>query len=156
MDELDLSILAFLQKDGRKPFTEIAKELDVAEGTVRNRVSRLVDDQVVQIIGMVDPHQVGYDSPAIIGVSIQPPHLDEAAAAIAALPEVSYLIMVSGEYDLMVEVLCRDREHLASFIRDNLQNVAGILRTQTFMILHTYKLAHGAQPVLKKAVIEEE
>jgi Lrp/AsnC family transcriptional regulator, regulator for asnA, asnC and gidA len=155
MDELDLSILAFLQKDGRKRFTEIAKELDVTEGTIRNRVARMLEEQVVQIIGMVDPHRMGYDSPAIIGISIQPPHLDNAASAIAALPEVSYLIMVSGEFDLMVEVLCRDREHLATFIRENLQNIAGILRTQSFMILHTYKMAHGAQPVLTKYVPEE-
>ena len=150
MDELDLDIMACLQKDGRKRFTEIAKELDVTEGTIRNRVTKLINDKVIQIVGLIDPHRVGYDAPAIIGISIQPPHLDEAAAVIASLPEVSYLIMVSGEFDLMVEVLCQNRQHLATFIRDELQNVAGVYRTQTFMILHTYKMSHGAQPVLTR------
>ena len=150
MDEIDRAILSFLQKDGRTRFTEIAKELGVTEGTVRNRVAKLQEAHALQIIGMVDPRRIGYDAPAIIGVSIQPPYLEEAAAQIAAWPEVSYLIMVSGEFDLMVEVLCRDRKHLAAFLRERLQQVTGVQRTQTSMILHTYKMAHGAQPVLEK------
>ena len=154
MDEIDRAILAYLQKDGRTPFTEIAKELGVAEGTVRNRVARLQEDHALQIIGMVDPRRVGYDAPALIGVSIQPPHMETAAAEIAAWQEVSYLIMVSGEFDLIVEVLCRDREHLADFLRDRLQQATGVQRTQTFMILHTYKMAHGAQPVLTVETLE--
>ena len=149
MDELDLEIIKSLQGDGRKRYTEIAKDLGITEGTVRNRVSRLLENQVFQIIGMVDPHQMGYDAPALIGVTVRPPHLEEAAAQIATFPEVSYLILVSGEYDLMVEVMCRDREHLATLLRENLQNVIGVERTQTFFILHTYKMAHGAQPVLR-------
>jgi Lrp/AsnC family transcriptional regulator for asnA, asnC and gidA len=148
MDDIDRSILAFLQKDGRTRFTVIAKELGVTEGTVRNRVAKLQEKHVLQIIGMIDPLRSGFDAPAIIGVSVQPPMLEVAAAEIADWPEVSYLIMVSGEYDLMVEVLCRDRDHLASFLREKLQQAPGVQRTQTFMILHTYKMAHGAQPVL--------
>ncbi len=148
MDNLDRAILSYLQKDGRKPYTEIAQVLNVTEGTVRNRVAKLVEDRVVQIVGMVDPYQLGFDAPALIGVSVQPAELDNAAATIAAFPEVSYLIMISGEYDLMVEVMCRNREHLATFIKDNLHQVPGITRTQTFLILHTYKMAYGAQPML--------
>jgi Lrp/AsnC family transcriptional regulator for asnA, asnC and gidA len=113
----------------------------------------MLDEQIFQIIGIVDPHKVGYDAPALVGVNIQPPHLEEAAVAIASLPEVSYLIMVSGEFDLMVEVLCRDRGHLAAFLTDQLQNVVGVQRTQTFMILHTYKMAYGARPVLTSTAL---
>lgn len=148
MDKLDLSIIEKLQQDGRRRFTDIANELNISEGTVRNRVARLLESQALQIIGAVDPHKIGYDAPAWIGVTVQPPHLEQAAADIAMLPEVSYLIMVSGEYDLIVEVFCRNREHLALFLRDHLQNVVGVQRTQTFFILHTYKMAHGARPVL--------
>ena len=145
MDELDFSIIEALQKNGRKRYTEIAKELGVTEGTVRNRVSRLLDDQVLQVIGLIDPHQMGYDAPAMIAVSVQPAFQETAARQIAQFPEVSYLIMVSGEYDLMVEVFCQDREHLSSFIREKLQKIEGIQRTQTYFILHTYKMAHGAR-----------
>lgn len=148
MDQTDLDIIAHLQRDGRAPFTEIAKALGISEGTVRNRVSKLVADRVIQIVGMADPYQLGFDAPAIIGVSVQPPHLDTAAITIANFPEVSYLIMVSGEFDLFVEVMCRDRNHLASFISGDLHKVPGIARTQTFLILKTYKMAYGALPML--------
>lgn len=147
MDQLDRAILTHLQKNGRKPFTQIANELNITEGTVRNRVARLLETEAVQIIGLVNPHQAGYDAPALIGVSVHPPLLEQAANQITELPEVSYLIMVSGEFDLMVEVLCRDRTHLASLIRDTLQQIPGVQRTQTWLILHTYKMAQDA-PIL--------
>lgn len=141
MDRLDYEILSVLQQDGRRSFTEIGKKLGVSEGTIRKRVMRLVDDGVIRIIGLVDPHLVGFDAPAMIQVSVSPPHLEEAAQAIAQFPEVSYLLMVSGEFDLIVEVRCRNREHLASFIRDQLQKVTGVQRTVSSLVLHTYKLA---------------
>lgn len=146
MDEIDLEIIAQLQSDGRKPFTEIAKVLGVSEGTVRNRVARLTEDQVIQIVGMIDPASLGFDAPAMIGVSVQPPELEKVAKALARFPEVSYLIMVSGEFDLFVEVLCEDRQHLAAFLNDKLLKVPGIMRTQTFIILETFKMAYGARP----------
>jgi len=152
MDALDRSIVDLLQEDGRMPFTHIAQSLGVTEGTVRNRVAKLLDEKAIQIIGVLDPHRMGYNAPAIIGVSIQPPHLESAAETIASMPEVSYLIMVTGENDLIVEVFCRDREHLASFLRDKLLQVPGVLRAQTSFILHTYKVAHGAKTVLSHSV----
>ena len=152
MDALDQSIVALLQQDGRMPFTQIAQILDVTEGTVRNRVAKLREQKAIQIIGVLDPHRMGFNAPATIGVSIQPPLLEEAAAEIAAMPEVSYLIMVAGEYDLIVEVFCRDREHLAAFLRDQLLQVAGVQRAQTSFILHTYKVAHGAETILTRSV----
>ena len=146
MDQIDLDIISFLQSDGRMPFTDIAKALGVSEGTVRNRVARLMHDRVLQIVGMVDPYRLGYDAPAIISISVQPPLLNQVAKTISTFPEVSYLIMVSGEFDLLVEVLCKDRDHLANFLNGKLLKVAGILNTQTSMVLHTYKMSYGALP----------
>lgn len=151
MDTLDRSIVALLQEDGRMRYTTIAKALGVTEGTVRNRVARLLEEKAIQIIGVLDPHRMGFNAPAIIGVSIQPPLLEKAAAEIAAMQEVSYLIMVAGEYDLIVEVFCRDREHLAAFLKDHLLQVAGVQRAQTSFILHTYKVAHGAKVVMTQS-----
>ena len=141
MDRLDYEILALLQEDGRRSFTEIGKDTGYSEGTIRKRVTRLVDEGVIRIIGLVDPHLAGFDAPAIIQVAVAPPHLEEAAQTIAHFPEVSYLLMVSGEFDLIIEVRCHNREHLASFIRDNLQRVPGVQRTISSLELHTYKLA---------------
>jgi len=150
MDAIDLDIIQQLQHDGRKPFTDIAKELGISEGTVRNRLAKLIEDQVIQIVGMIDPSRVGYDAPAMIGVSVQPPLLEKVAATVAAFPEVSYLIMVSGEFDLFVEVLCEDRDHLAVFLNTKLLQVPGVVRSQTFITLKTYKMAYGAKPMIPK------
>lgn len=148
MDQLDLTILHSLRKDARKPFTDVAQDLGVSEGTVRNRVARLLKDRTVQFVGLIDPEQMGYDAPAMIGVTVQSNLLEEAANQIALFPEVSYLVMSSGEFDLIVEVLCRDREHLANFLNEDLRQVEGILQTKSFMILRTFKMAYGAEPSL--------
>ena len=148
MDKLDSEILALLRKDARKPYTEIADQLGTSEGTVRNRVARLLQNQTVQFVGLIDPNQVGYDAPAMIGVTVQSSLVEKAANVIAQFSEVSYLVMVSGEFDLIVEVLCQDREHFASFLNEKLRQVEGVVRTQSFMILRTFKRAHGAEPTL--------
>lgn len=173
MDRIDTAIVSWLQKDGRIPFTDIAKELGISEGTVRNRVSRLVDENIIQIVAlldrshvhdnstvdpvvvgdttwvaMTDPLELGFDAPAMIGVTVDPPQVESVAEMVVSFPEVSYLIMVSGEFDLFVEVLCKDRAHLAEFLNQKLRRVPGVTRTQTFMTLKTYKMAYGAPPML--------
>ena len=150
MDKLDLSILASLQTDGRRPFTDIAQELGVSEGTVRNRVAKLIDQQVLHIVGLVDPSSLGFNAPAVIGISVAEGDIEQIAASIAAYSEVSYLIMVSGEFDFIVEVLCKDRDHLANFLNYKLRKVPGVERTQTFMTLRTFKVAYGSPPILQE------
>jgi Lrp/AsnC family transcriptional regulator for asnA, asnC and gidA len=150
MDKLDLSILASLQTDGRRPFTDIAQELGVSEGTVRNRVAKLIEKQVLHIVGLVDPGSLGFNAPAVIGVSVAEGDIEQIAASIAAYSEVSYLIMVSGEFDFIVEVLCKSRDHLANFLNYKLRKVPGVERTQTFMTLRTFKKAYGSPPVLEE------
>lgn len=152
MDKLDLDIISLLQSNGRKPFTEISKELDVSEGTVRNRVSRLVEERVLHIVGLIDPAALGFNVPAMLGASIQPPLIESVAETIATFDEVSNLIMVSGEFYLFVEVLCRDRDHLASFLNEKLLRVPGIVRTQSFITLRTYKMAYGATPMISNHI----
>jgi Lrp/AsnC family transcriptional regulator for asnA, asnC and gidA len=151
MDNTDLELISILQKDGRTPFTEIAKRLNISEGTVRNRLSRLQEQGVIQVIGMVDPYNLGFDAPAMIGVSIDPPKLESAAEQIATFEEVSYLVMVSGEFDLIVEVMCRNREALAEFLNQKLRQVPGVTRTQTYLILRTFKMAYGARPTISSS-----
>jgi len=148
LDQIDLRILDFLQRDGRKPYTEIAHALGVSEGTVRNRVARLIEERVIHIVGLLNPKPLGFEAPAIIGISVQPPLLESIASTIAAFEEVSYLRMVSGEFDLFVEVLCRDRDHLASFLNQRIMQVPGVVRTQTFITLRTYKMAYGTLPII--------
>jgi len=148
MDEIDLSIIKALQSNGRRAYTDIAQELGVSEGTIRNRVAKLIEDRVLHIVGLVDPSSLGFNAPAMIGVAVTEGDIEEVAFQIANFPEVSYLIMVSGEYDLIVEVLCKDREHLANFLNQSLRRVNGVGGTKTFMTLRTFKMAYGAPPIL--------
>jgi Lrp/AsnC family transcriptional regulator for asnA, asnC and gidA len=148
MDRIDSEIISLLQIDGRTPFTDIARVLGVSESTVRNRVTRLIEEKAISIMAMINPVEMGFDAPAMIGVSVDPPQVESVAETVVAFPEVSYLIMVSGEFDLFVEVLCKDRAHLAEFLNQKLRRVPGVTRTQTFMTLKTYKMAYGAPPML--------
>lgn len=148
MDKLDRAIVAELKEDGRKPFTAIARELGVSEGTVRNRVGRMIDERVLHIVGEVDPYKMGLDAPALIGLTLKSDEIEASMQAIAELEEVSYLLLVSGEFDAIVEVFCRDREHLANFLTKKLRQIPGVDSTRTFTILRTYKMAYGTRPIL--------
>jgi Lrp/AsnC family transcriptional regulator for asnA, asnC and gidA len=142
MDKVDQVIVACLQYDGRMSFTDIAARLGVSEGTVRRRVKRLTESGVLQIVGIVEPRHLGWDAAGMIGVTVHAGQIDAVADQIAQFPEVSYLFMASGEFDLFVEVFCKDREHFVSFLSEKLQQVRGVERTQTFMILKMYKLSY--------------
>ncbi|MDH5606530.1 MAG: Lrp/AsnC family transcriptional regulator [Anaerolineae bacterium] len=146
MDQLDYDIISHLRGDGRKPFTEIAESLDVSEGTIRNRVSKLIEDNVIQIVGLADPYKLGQDAPAMIGITVRPQIMEEVAAQLVLHKEVSYLVAVSGEFDLLVEVMCKDRNHLNFFLNETVRKINGVTSTKTFFILHTYKMAYGAVP----------
>ena len=146
MDELDLMILNTLQKDGRTPFTQIAKKAGVAESTIRSRYASLVEQGIVQTIAVIDPFAVGYNSPALIGISVEPGTIHSVAQELEKLPEVSYLVLVLGSYDLVVEVFCRDREHLTEFITNQIQCIQGIRATEIQVIGNIYKLSFFWRP----------
>jgi Lrp/AsnC family transcriptional regulator for asnA, asnC and gidA len=149
IDNTDIEIIRRLQSDGRAPFTRIASELGISEGTVRRRVKRLTDCGLLQIVGIVEPQYLGLDAAGMIGVTVQSGQIDAVAHRIAQFPEVSYLMMVSGEFDLMVEVYCRDIDHFVSFLSQELQQVPGVVHTRTFMILKMHKLSYcwGQSPL---------
>jgi len=142
MDKVDQVVVACLQYDGRMSFTDIAARLGISEGTVRRRVKRLTESGVLQIVGIVEPRHLGWDAAGMIGVTVHAGQIDAVAGQIAQFPEVSYLFMASGEFDLFVEIFCKDREHFVSFLSEKLQQVPGVERTQTFMILKMYKLSY--------------
>jgi Lrp/AsnC family transcriptional regulator for asnA, asnC and gidA len=144
IDDLDFDILKLLQKDGRMSYTEISKALGVSVGTARYRIAKLLEDETLRVIGRVDPYQIGFRSPASIYVSIEPSaSIDEVAIQIARFPEVSYLAMITGDFDLEVDVMCRDQIHLTSLIADRLRKIPGVCETRTNIILRVYKMAQA-------------
>lgn len=142
MDKLDRHILRILQKDGRTPFTEIAKEAGVSETTIRNRYQSLVEQDVVRTVGIVDPHALGFQAPAILAISVEPGAIDRVARTLADLPEVSYLVVTLGSYDLIAEVFCRDQSHLADLITQQIHLMPGVRSTETLVIARSYKLTY--------------
>ena len=141
VDDLDIAILKHLQRDGRKSFTDISKELGTAVGTIRNRVTKMVEDDTVRIIGRVNPYRVGFNSPATINVAVQPQKIEEAIKEISECPEVSYLALLTGEFNLVVDVMCRDGNHLTDFLVHRLPNVVGVINFQASIVLRIHKFA---------------
>ena len=142
LDEIDREIISFLQYDGRMPYTKIAEELGIAEGTVRRRVHQLFKNGILQIVAIVEPHIMGWDEAAMIGISVKANLISSVADEIAKLPEIAYLFQAAGEFDLIAEVFCKDRAHFISFLNDKLQQIPGVERTQSFMILKMHKLSY--------------
>ena len=139
ISELDKRIIEHLQLDGRRPFTQIATALGVSEATVRARTNRLIARGILQIVGVTDPLKLGFQQQAMIGVRCEASQLLEAAEVINAFPEVDYLVVTAGSYDLLVEVVCEDNEALLHFLTDKLRRVAGVRETETFVYLRMLK-----------------
>jgi Lrp/AsnC family transcriptional regulator for asnA, asnC and gidA len=139
ISELDKRIIEHLQLDGRRPFTQIATALGVSEATVRARTNRLIARGILQIVGVTDPLKLGFQQQAMIGVRCEASQLLEAAEVINAFPEVDYLVVTAGSYDLLVEVVCEDNEALLHFLADKLRRVAGVRETETFVYLRMLK-----------------
>ena len=139
ISELDKRIIEHLQQDGRRPFTQIATALGVSEATVRSRTNRLVERDILQIVGVTDPLKLGFQQQAMIGVRCEASELLEAADLINAFPEVDYLVVTAGSYDLLVEVVCEDNEALLQFLTEKLRRVPGVRETETFVYLRMLK-----------------
>ncbi len=143
MDDLDRQIISVLQKDGRRSYSKIAEDLGVAESVVRYRAQRLSKTGVLQIVGIADPLKIGFDLMAMVGIGIEPGKLENVASALSRLPETSYVARTAGRFDMLIELVCRDTKHFATLLAEQIQTVAGVTRTESFLILGIDKMAYG-------------
>jgi Lrp/AsnC family transcriptional regulator for asnA, asnC and gidA len=139
IDEIDQRIIEALQQDGRRPFTKIAADLGISEASVRQRVANLINTQVIQIVAVTNPIKLGYSLASMIGIRVAGERLLEVAEAIATFDEVIYLIICTGSFDLLAEVVCRDNDHLLRFLTEKLYKVQGVQQAETFMYLRVCK-----------------
>jgi Lrp/AsnC family transcriptional regulator for asnA, asnC and gidA len=139
IDEVDLQIIQILNKDGRTPFTQIAETLGVSPGMIRQRYHRLLDEGVLQVVAVTNPLLMGYSTMALIGIKVEGNRLNDVVDQIAAFEEVVYMVLLTGSYDLSVEVVCRDNDHLLNFLMEKLHAVKGIRDTETFVYLQIAK-----------------
>jgi Lrp/AsnC family transcriptional regulator, regulator for asnA, asnC and gidA len=150
IDEIDQRIIEALQIDGRRPFTRLATELGISEASVRQRVTNLMNTQVMQIVAITNPLKMGYALAGMIGIRVSGDRLLEVAQEISAFDEVIYLIICAGSFDLLAEVVCRDNDHLLNFLTDKLYKVPGVQQTETYMYLRVVKEAATAVPFSPK------
>jgi Lrp/AsnC family transcriptional regulator for asnA, asnC and gidA len=139
VSELDKRIIEHLQQDGRRPFTQIASELGVSEAAVRARTNRLVERGILQVVGVTDPLKLGFQQMAMIGIRCERDRLIDVSERIAEMPEVDYVVITAGSYDLLIETVCEDNEALLRFLADKLRQIEGVRDTETFVYLRMVK-----------------
>jgi Lrp/AsnC family transcriptional regulator, regulator for asnA, asnC and gidA len=142
LDDLDRSIIQLLQKDGRSSNTDIAKALDVTETTIRKRIARLLADGVISIVAIPLPEAMEPTMSAIIGLSVRLGSLRELSSQLRSQPEIRYVGLSSGRYDVMVEAFFHDHEHLLEFITERLGTLEGIISVETSIILKVVKFSY--------------
>jgi len=138
LDDVDKRLIESLQEDGRRPYTQLAQAVGLSEAAVRQRVRRLVDTGVTQIVAVTDPMTLGFRRMAMIGVRVEG-DVRAAADAIASFPEIDYLVIVAGSFDLLVEAVCEDDDDLLALLNGKIRTVPGVVSTDTFTYLKICK-----------------
>lgn len=142
LDALDAKIVALLREDGRIPYTAIAKELGVAEATVRSRMGRLVSEGIVQVVGFVDPLVTGHKVTAIVGVHTRGDEVPAIIEEMRTWKEVRYASACAGSYDFILEVAVASNEELYEFLTNRLRSTPGIVGSDTSLVMRTIKDRH--------------
>jgi len=138
LDDVSKAIVEQLQEDGRRPYATIGKAIGLSEAAVRQRVQRLTDSGVMQIVAVTDPLQVGFTRQAMIGLRCQG-DLSLVADALADLDEVDYVVVTAGGFDLLCEVVCEDDDHLLEVLNQKIRTIPGVRTTEAFVYLKLRK-----------------
>ena len=138
LDDVSKAIIEQLQQDGRRPYAAIGKAVGLSEAAVRQRVQRLIESGVMQVVAVTDPLTVGFPRAAMIGIRCEG-DMTVVADKLEGLPEISYLIITAGHYDLLVEVVCEDDDHLLEIITKRIRAIPGVTHTETFVYLKLRK-----------------
>lgn len=138
LDDVSKRIIEQLQEDGRRSYAAISKTVGLSEAAVRQRVGRLLDAGIIQIVAVADPMQVGFRRAAMVGV-VATGDLEELAERLSALPEADYVVITAGGFDVLVEIVCEDDEALLELVNKQIRHLPGVLRTETFVYLKLNK-----------------
>ncbi len=142
LDDVSKAIIEQLQQDGRRSYAAIGKVVGLSEAAVRQRVQRLIDSGVMQVVAVTDPMELGFARQAMVGVKLHGP-VEAAADKIAELHEVDYVVITAGSFDLLVEAVCESDEHLLELLSDKIRTIPGVESTQTFMYLKLKKQTYS-------------
>ena len=143
MDDLDRKLIALLQVNGRASNARIARDVGVSEGTVRRRLRRLIQEEVIRVVAVPDPEKMGFNTVALVGIQADPDKIDAVAEKLAQLPEAHYVSLTTGSYDIFIWVALSSSEELGKFLRQKVGITEGIRRTETFVHLAIAKKGYG-------------
>lgn len=141
-DEVSKAIIEQLQLDGRMPYSTIAKTVGLSEAAVRQRVQKLMEHEVMQIVAVTDPMQIGFARQAMIAVSATG-DIEAIADELAKIDEVDYIVVTAGSVDLLVEVVVEDDEHLLRLVNNRIRTINGVTKTETFLYLKLVKQTYN-------------
>ena len=141
-DDVSKAIIEQLQEDGRRPYATIGKAVGLSEAAVRQRVQKLIDSGVMQIVAVTDPMQVGFHRQAMVAISATG-DIESIAKRLSAIPEVVYLVVIAGSFDVLAEIVVTDDDHLLELINEQIRTIPGVLRTETFLYLKLTKQTYN-------------
>jgi Lrp/AsnC family transcriptional regulator for asnA, asnC and gidA len=142
LDDVSKLLVEQLQQDGRRSYAALAKAVGLSEAAVRQRVRKLLDDGVMQIVAVTDPMTVGFSRQAMVGIKAEG-NLRQIAQRLAELPELEYVVLCAGSFDLLVEFVCEDDEHLLRLLDESVRAIEGIRETETFIYLRLVKQTYA-------------
>ncbi len=134
LDATDRALIHLLQRDGRRPYTQLAKEVGLSEAAVRQRVQRMLDNDTMQIVAVTDPLQLGLNRQAMVLIRVNG-DVREVADQLEQIEEVAYLVVTAGSVDLLAELVVSDDDALFSLLNDRIRQIPGVLSTETIMYL---------------------
>lgn len=138
IDETSKAIIKQLQEDGRRPYAAIGRAVGLSEAAVRQRVQKLIDAGVVQIVAVTDPMQLGFDRQVMIGINVEG-DVEDIAAKLGAIPEVDYVVITAGSFDILAEAVLADDDHMLRLIGRDIRSIEGVRSTETFLYLKLTK-----------------
>jgi Lrp/AsnC family transcriptional regulator for asnA, asnC and gidA len=142
IDTLNKRIVEILQENARLTNADLAGQLGVSEATVRRRIDKLLEEDVIRIRAVADPFKLGYAVIVIIGLWVEKAHLCEAEEYVCALPEARFVGVTMGSYDIMLEAWFRSREEMVRFMTEALAKVPGIGRSDSFQVIRLSKYTY--------------
>jgi Lrp/AsnC family transcriptional regulator for asnA, asnC and gidA len=138
LDDVSKAIIEQLQEDGRRSYAEIGKAVGLSEAAVRQRVQKLTDSGVMQVVAVTDPMQLGFYRQAMVGVTVTG-DTTVVAEALSKLKEVDYVVLTAGSFDILAEVVCENDEDLIDLLNKQIRNIEGVRATETFVYLKLQK-----------------
>jgi Lrp/AsnC family transcriptional regulator, regulator for asnA, asnC and gidA len=142
LDEVNKRIIEQLQRDGRMSYATLAKKIGLSEAAARQRVQRMLDTDVMQIVAVTDPLTLGFRRQVMIGMKVEG-DMRVVADKIAEIPEVDYVVVCAGSYDVLAELVCADDEHLLSLLNDKIRAIPGVRSSETFVYLKLAKQTYA-------------